>query len=518
MGIHYIDLEIAQRIRDRQEESLDHLAKHFERSISSIRRSISALNDYLPADYQIISDDSMVSLQMPYSEYIKFVQSLTMDDYILEPNERIDLIILHMFFCPYLNMSALYESLHFSMATRKIDSTAMKHRLDEMSLSLERVPRKGVRIAGDELKFRIYICQILSRLFDIEPDGSLKPRKANTSFQLLCVRYLFQYAGDKIPEASEMIRQLQDSSHIRLAYNSAKLLYAYTVCTLFRISNSHSLIIAEKLPALVTDRHFFTNEFENMTYNCLIASLETLNHVIPPAEEKLALITFDLIGTVQKQILTWISDDSHLYEDVYSALHRFLFQQYFGFKDPDFMLDEINVRYHYLYEVLGNALQRYQVTYGVRITHAQLSTLTMIFRKYVNRDKLMGRNTKKIVIISSSSLDRIEYFVEKLKIRVDVRLITVISISELYLLKQIKYDALIVFSKRIQNALKEEGYNSLLLHFYPEDADFSLLFSNGFSTSRRKVKADQFLRELSQQPESDRRQFLLEQYDDYFIE
>ena len=85
-------------------------------------------------------------------------------------------------------------------------------------------------------------------------------------------------------------------------------------------------------------------------------------------------------------------------------------------------------------------------------------------------------------------------------------------------LKQIKYDALIVFSKRIQNALKEEGYNSLLLHFYPEDADFSLLFSNGFSTSRRKVKADQFLRELSQQPESDRRQFLLEQYDDYFIE
>ncbi|MBQ9153528.1 MAG: hypothetical protein IJ130_06925, partial [Solobacterium sp.] len=66
--------------------------------------------------------------------------------------------------------------------------------------------------------------------------------------------------------------------------------------------------------------------------------------------------------------------------------------------------------------------------------------------------------------------------------------------------------------------LKEEGYNSLLLHFYPEDTDFSLLFASGFSTSRRKIKADQFLQELLKHPESERRQFLLEQYDDYFIE
>ncbi|MBQ9154754.1 MAG: helix-turn-helix domain-containing protein, partial [Solobacterium sp.] len=371
MSIRYTDLQIAQRIRDRREESLDHLAQHYKRSTSSIRRSISTLNNYLPYDHQIISDDRMVSLHMSYAEYIEFVRSLTTDDYIPDQNERIDLCLLHMFFCPYLNMSELYESLHFSMATRKTDSTVMKQKLDGMSLRLERVVRKGVRIEGDELKYRIYISQILSKLFDITPEGTLKPRQANSPLQTVYVQYMFQYAPNSIAEAARIIRHLQSSSGIRFSYNSARLLYAYTVCTVFRIGISRPLQKAEHLPAGVTDYSFFENEYENMTYNCLTASMETLDHVLPPAEEELAVITLDLISTVQKQILTWISDDSHLYEDVYSALHRFLYQQYFGFTDQDFMLDEINVRYHYLYEVLGNALQRYQETYGIRTTHAQ---------------------------------------------------------------------------------------------------------------------------------------------------
>lgn len=56
---------------------------------------------------------------MTYPEYLTFIQSLTLEDYVPSQNERLDIMVIYAFFNPALNMSHLYETLHFSPSTKK---------------------------------------------------------------------------------------------------------------------------------------------------------------------------------------------------------------------------------------------------------------------------------------------------------------------------------------------------------------------------------------------------------------
>lgn len=78
----------------------------------------------------------------------------------------------------------------------------------------------------------------------------------------------------------------------------------------------------------------------------------------------------------------------------------------------------------------------------------------------------MGRNQKHLAIVTNSSVEKVGFFMEKLKLQVDVLLAGIININEIYLVEQMDYDYLIVFSNRISSMLAERDYPCLKLHFY----------------------------------------------------
>ena len=70
-----------------------------------------------------------------------------------------------------------------------------------------------------------------------------------------------------------------------------------------------------------------------------------------------------------------------------------------------------------LYDILSSAISDYEETYQTRLNHFQIASLTLIFRKFTNRNKLAGRNRKKLVIVTNSSIEKIDFFMERMKFR-----------------------------------------------------------------------------------------------------
>ena len=518
MSIHSYDLQTCAFIQEKQTLSLEKCSRLSGKSIASVKRSIAAVNEYLAPAQQILISNNQAIFQMTYPEYLAFIQSLTLEDYVPSQNERLDIMVIYAFFNPALNMSHLYETLHFSPSTKKKDSRALSEWLKTQNLGTEVVPKTGVRIVGDELTFRICVTSILSRYLEVGQDFQLTRRLANHPLQTMIAEYFLIQADAEIQTVRTQLMQLIETCHFRISYASVKFLYIYLSCAYFRQHFGHPLETSRELPVPVQDYHLMKRTAENTFVNHLISSLDFSTRVMTPVNEHLFAITRELVRKVQNNIITRICDDRFIYEEVYAYLHKSLIRNTYHFSFYDNKLEETKEQYHRLYDILSSAISDYEETYQTRLSHFQIASLTLIFRKFTNRNKLAGRNRKKLVIVTNSSIEKIDFFMERMKFRVDVELLDVININELYLLEKLDYDFLIVFSNRISTMLDSLGYSCVKLHFYLTEQDFELLNHMGFSTSRRKLKIGAFLAEIRGMEEREATDYLLERYSDFFLE
>ena len=198
MSIHSYDLQTCAFIQEKQTLSLEKCSRLSGKSIASVKRSIAAVNEYLAPAQQILISNNQAIFQMTYPEYLAFIQSLTPEDYVPSQNERLDIMVIYAFFNPALNMSHLYETLHFSPSTKKKDSRALSEWLKTQNLGTEVVPKTGVRIVGDELTFRICVTSILSRYLEVGQDFQLTRRLANHPLQTMIAEYFLIQADAEI--------------------------------------------------------------------------------------------------------------------------------------------------------------------------------------------------------------------------------------------------------------------------------------------------------------------------------
>ena len=97
MGIHFNDLQTASLIQEKHSITLADCARSLGRSVSSIKRSISAVNEYLPPNKVILIENNCAVFQMSYQAYMDFIQSLSLDDYVPSQDERLDIMAVYGF-------------------------------------------------------------------------------------------------------------------------------------------------------------------------------------------------------------------------------------------------------------------------------------------------------------------------------------------------------------------------------------------------------------------------------------
>ena len=274
MSIHSYDLQTCAFIQEKQTLSLEKCSRLSGKSIASVKRSIAAVNEYLAPAQQILISNNQAVFQMTYPEYLAFIQSLTLEDYVPSQNERLDIMVIYAFFNPALNMSHLYETLHFSPSTKKKDSRALSEWLKTQNLGTEVVPKTGVRIVGDELTFRICVTSILSRYLEVGQDFQLTRRLANHPLQTMIAEYFLIQADAEIQTVQTQLMQLIETCHFRISYASVKFLYIYLSCAYFRQHFGHPLETSRELPVPVQDYHLMKRTAENTFVNHLISSLD----------------------------------------------------------------------------------------------------------------------------------------------------------------------------------------------------------------------------------------------------
>lgn len=328
------------------------------------------------------------------------------------------------------------------------------------NLGTEVVPKTGVRIVGDELTFRICVTSILSRYLEVGQDFHLTRRLANHPLQTMIAEYFLIRSDAEIQTVRTQLMQLIE---ILPFSNFLCVCKVPVYLSVLRVFPSAFRASAGDFPgAARSGTGLSSDEAHCGKYLCqssdFLPGFST--RVMPPVNEHLFAITRELVRKVQNNIITRICDDRFIYEEVYAYLHKSLIRNTYHFSFYDNKLEETKEQYHRLYDILSNAISDYEETYQTRLSHFQIASLTLIFRKFTNRNKLAGRNRKKLVIVTNSSIEKIDFFMERMKFRVDVELLDVININELYLLEKLDYDFFdCVFEPYLHNA----GFAGILL-------------------------------------------------------
>lgn len=514
MTINSFDLYLANRIQEKERISIDELSAKTERSTATIRRSIQSLNEFLaPAERFLIMESTVIS-QLSYQKFIHFIQSLQLTDFATSVEERLELVIVSSVLKDYTNLSQIYEQLLISQSTKKRDRAFFLEELTQKELKLESSPGKGIRVTGDELRLRIVAAQIINKVVEISNEMTIVPRKANSPLQNL----IFQQATElfDLQHLEELIHFLK-ANNLIFNYTGKKFLYLYVLLSYLRISQQNQITTIPKMPAPPPQVNFFSSDTENFSFSCLLASLDNNGTLLSIGSEQIHSYSNQLIDFVEHRIITDFYTRDTLQQAIEQYLSKCLFRVALGFDFYDNKLEDVKNEFSFLYQLVAYFYETTPIEH-LQLDTYQVGTLTLLFREHVLKNKIAGRNRKKIVLVTNSAKEKSDFFAEQLTYYFDAEVLSYLDIQELNQLETLSFDNLITFSNRLSSILDERGYPNVKLNYYFHDEDIQYLIKLNFSlNSHRKLVAEEFCSELEKLPSHQVVHYLKVNYPNFFV-
>lgn len=514
MTVNSFDLYLANRIQEKERISIEQLAEKTQRSTATIRRSIHSLNEYLAAPSHFIITESTVISQLSYQDLIHFIQSLTLEDFVPSVDERLDYLITSSSLNSFVNLSNLYDRLLISQSTKKRDRSFFLEELAKSGLRLESIRGKGITISGDELTLRIKVTEIISKVIELNEDNEIIPRKANTPLQTL----IYEQAAQLFTDGSKtQLIQFLKQHGLVFNYTGSKFLYVYTHLSTFRIAEKEEIFTNKRLMVAPPDYRFFPSNEENFGFSCVIASLDNNGENSCLGNEAIKAFATQLVAYVEERIITHFYTRDSLERAIQNYLYKCIFRNDLGFDFYDNKLDDVKKEFSFLYQLVEYFYET-SLEKKLSLDMSQLGTITLLFREHVLKNKISGRNRKKIVIVTNSAKEKSDFFAQQLTYYFDTEVLAYLNIQEIHQLRLLKFDTLITFSNRISSILHEQGYPNIKLNYYFHDSDIQYLTKLNFSlNSHRKLVAEEFASEISQLDEHQLSDFLKSKYPNFFV-
>ncbi|WP_152655959.1 helix-turn-helix domain-containing protein [Oceanobacillus sp. CFH 90083] len=512
-----LDLKLLNHLQEHGEIDLSN-TKAFNRSEGSIYRRIDSINAYLSKHQQLVPKNHKIQSKMTYKEYIQIVQSIPFYAYIPSQQERLSFIIVQSILKEVVNTSRLYQHLGLSMSTKKKDNRHLTKQLKQAGLCKEIVRKKGIRISGQETLIRIEAAKILVKLFELDKDNKLYLRQANNPMEVLIAEYFLTETNFIHNQVKNLIETIIYQQNIELSYPSKKFIFLYAMITFYR--NHLGYYESKKIHTTITfpsPFKFVKHSMENQIFNHILFSLDTMNKEsnvsiqIQWLEEKVT----QFISVVQSNIITDIYSKHELFQEMYQFIFKCILRSDYRFDFYDNKLDQTAGKFPNLYHLIE---QDSFISNELQLSSDQIATLTLIFRKHINENKILGRNTKSIVIVTNSSIEKADFFGATLNHYLDIKIVKTLHINELHALAYLDYDYVLTFSNRIATLIEEQGYTCLKVKFYINDDDINMLLQIGFSSSsRRKILAEEIVPVLQGKTADEMKEYLIKNYPSHFL-
>ena len=357
MGLSYHDLSVLRFIQNRNRVPLAKVAIQFNRNETSIRRNIDKINFH--ADRPLVQIDlGWCESLLSYGELVDFIRHISPEDYDSSSEERILVMVTAIFFNSYVNASALYDQWGLSLTTKKQDTAALRSYLEAHGLKLITLKKKGLGIAGDKLRLRFLVINILHPLLEYTADNRINARRANTPLE----KQTFDLAEPHIQTAAaEAVRQLNDflaSKNLSLNYPSKKFLLLF-ICLMTSHPLSRRLSYTSQPPLPPLPMNFACCEEEALPASIALSLLSYSNPPDFPYDRQLWHIT----ETFLQKIIENLPHPFFIQEDMIQEFYRYFYREILlhhyqcGFVDKT--VENTQEQFPELYE----SIERYSVLF-----------------------------------------------------------------------------------------------------------------------------------------------------------
>ena len=507
-------IELIKYITNNQTVSLQKLTAHFQKTPAFIRNEINLVNQHLPSAYSITIKNSLVSTQMEYNDFLSFMHELSLETYAPSVQERLHVMIVESYFREFLNLTKLYDSWGISLTTKKSDIKQLETYLADSHLQVVRKPGTGIQITGNMLHYRVLLIKIISECMDVY-DFQIAHRGANTPIEQSIYNCFQEHTSFLFMRAQEAIKSFLDEYGHQINYYSNKFFILYVILALYP-KQGHFLSI-EQLKLEPLNLYLFPDRQENIAFNQVVSMIDFDPAMPFPHHHELYHLVGKLVSKIQANIKTEIHTKLQVQEELYAFVYRQYFFQHFHYKYEDKLVKETPKRYPFLYKTMQDAVHDVESYLGFSFNSEQLTSLTLIFSKWISKNRLYGRNRKKIVLVTNIGFERVTYFIEKLKDYIDFEHIATIDVNELHVLQEYQFDLILSFSSRTSSILKKRGYDSIKLKFFVDNEDLIKLFNAGCSIARRRIIARDLVIRLSQYTVEEQAAYLIEHYETLFL-
>ncbi|VEJ55132.1 BglG family transcription antiterminator [Pragia fontium] len=220
-----------------QSETLpqEELAKRFDVSTRTIRTDVTALNDVLISYGANIVYDRGLGYRLKITDSQSFA-TLPMQKYQSKSiprtaKERVDALLLKFLMASLpIKLDDIAEEWFVSRGTLQHDMTAVREQLTKYQLTLDTIPRQGIKLSGVEQAIRACITDVLWQQFSTEPERSLNSFKQDilTNIDLTYIGKILQNSVNRFD--------------IRLTNEGRQYLIFNGAVSILRITRGHEIV------------------------------------------------------------------------------------------------------------------------------------------------------------------------------------------------------------------------------------------------------------------------------------
>lgn len=296
-----------------------------------------------------------------------------------------------------------------------------------------------------------------------------------------------------------------------------KFLSVYYALSLRRQQLAYVMTQKDNLPVSVHEYTLFQHEQEDFALSMILASLDNHGKIMYPNDSLVVTCRTQLLTYVEERVHTTFYSKEQLENNLDQYLYKCLIRHFLKYDFYDNKLDDVKKEFSFLYQLVEYCYDRF-LSEKITLDERQISTLTLIFREHVLKNKIAGRNLKKVVIITNSAKEKSTFFSQQLLYYFDTKVIAILNINELYQLKYLKFDNLMTFSNHISTILNENGFPNIKVNYYFHSSDIDYLTKLNFSNnSHRKLVASDFVSEIKEIPAEHLNGYLKETYPNFFV-
>ncbi len=171
-----------------------------------------------------------------------------------------------------------------------------------------------------------------------------------------------------------------------------------------------------------------------------------------------------------------------------------------------------------LYKIVKTHSKILESQLPIHVNKDMLFTLTLIFQRFILKNRLYDNHKTKIIIVTGVPYERLDFYKQQLNEHFNVDYVGHANINSLQTIDDLEYDFIFTFSERTCNIVSSKYKRTILTNFFIDITEEERLKNIGVQEKKTKIIANELLKHINQcENDKEKIEFLTHAYPNAFI-